>query len=92
VKVPDGLFYNKYFPGHNIHMPPPLSDGSVTYADGTKATVQQEAKDVTTFLYYAANPEMEERKHMGVRVVGFLVLLTGVTYAAKRRLWANVDH
>ena len=92
VKVPDGLFYNKYFPGHNIHMPPPLSDGSVTYADGTKATVQQEAKDVTTFLYYAANPEMEERKHLGVRVVGFLVLLTGVTYAAKRKLWANVEH
>jgi ubiquinol-cytochrome c reductase cytochrome c1 subunit len=92
VKVPDGLFYNKYFPGHNIHMPPPLSDGSVTYADGTKATVQQEAKDVTTFLYYAANPDMEERKHLGVRVVGFLVLLTGVTYAAKRKLWANVDH
>ena len=92
VKVPDGLFYNKYFPGHNIHMPPPLSDGSVTYADGTKATVQQEAKDVTTFLYYAANPDMETRKHLGVRVVGFLVLLTGVTYAAKRKLWANVDH
>ena len=92
VKVPDGLFYNKYFPGHNIHMPPPLSDGSVTYADGTKATVQQEAKDVTTFLYYAANPDMETRKHLGVRVVGFLVLLTGVTYAAKRKLWANVEH
>jgi len=92
VKVPDGSFYNKYFPGHNIHMPPPLSDGSVTYADGTKATVQQEAKDVTTFLYFAANPEMEERKHLGVRVVGFLVLLTGVTYAAERKLWANIDH
>jgi ubiquinol-cytochrome c reductase cytochrome c1 subunit len=92
VKVPDGSFYNKYFPGHNIHMPPPLSDGAVTYADGTKATVQQEAKDVTTFLYFAANPEMEARKHLGVRVVGFLVLLTGVTYAAKRKLWAGVHH
>jgi ubiquinol-cytochrome c reductase cytochrome c1 subunit len=92
VKVPDGSFYNTYFPGHAIHMPPPLSDGSVTYADGTKATVEQEAKDVTTFLYFAANPEMEARKHLGVRVVGFLVLLTGVTYAAKRRLWANIEH
>jgi ubiquinol-cytochrome c reductase cytochrome c1 subunit len=92
VKVPDGTFYNAYFPGHAIHMPPPLSDGAVTYADGTKATVEQEAKDVTTFLAYAANPEMEERKHLGVRVVGFLVLLTGVTYAAKRRLWAGVHH
>ncbi|HTZ69955.1 MAG TPA: cytochrome c1, partial [Acetobacteraceae bacterium] len=92
VKVPDGLFYNKYFPGHNIHMPPPLSDNSVTYADGTKATIDQEAHDVTTFLYYVANPEMEQRKRLGVQVVGFLALLTGVTYAAKRKLWSNVEH
>ncbi len=92
VKVPDGTFYNAFFPGHAIHMPPPLSDGAVTYADGTKATVEQEAKDVTTFLAYAANPEMEDRKRLGVRVVGFLVLLTGVTYAAKRKLWAGIDH
>jgi cytochrome c1 len=92
VKVPDGLFYNTYFPGHNIHMPPPLSDNSVTYADGTKATVDQEARDVTTFLYYASYPENDQRKHLGVRIIGFLVLLTGVTYAAKRKLWANIHH
>jgi ubiquinol-cytochrome c reductase cytochrome c1 subunit len=91
-KVPDGLYYNKYFPGGNIHMPPPLSDGAVTYADGTKATVPQMAKDVATFLTFAANPEMEQRKHLGIRVVGFLTLLGGVTYAAKRKLWANIDH
>ena len=92
VKVPDGLYYNKYFPGGNIHMPPPLSDGSVTYADGTKATVQQEAHDVTTFLTFAANPEMETRKHLGIRIVGYLTLLGGVTYAAKRKMWAKIDH
>ena len=92
VKVPDGLFYNTYFPGHNIHMPPPLSENSVTYADGTKATVDQEARDVTTFLYYASYPENDQRKHLGVRIIGFLVLLTGVTYAAKRKLWANIHH
>jgi ubiquinol-cytochrome c reductase cytochrome c1 subunit len=90
VKVPDGAYYNTYFPGHNIKMPPPLTDGAVTYADGTKATVKQEAHDVATFLQYAANPEQDERKHMGVRVVGFLVLLTGVTYLTKRRIWAHL--
>ncbi len=90
VKVPDGLYYNKYFPGHFIHMPKPLSEGQVTYADGTNASVEQMARDVTTFLEYAANPEMEQRKRMGVRVVLFLVLLTGLTYAVKRKLWANV--
>jgi len=91
-KVPDGSYYNAYFPGHHIHMPPPLSDGAVTYADGTKATVEQEAKDVTTFLTYASNPEMEARKHLGVRVVGYLLLMTGVTYAVKKKIWANVQH
>jgi ubiquinol-cytochrome c reductase cytochrome c1 subunit len=92
VKVPDGSYYNKYFLGHNIHMPPPLSDGAVTYADGTKATVPQMAHDVTTFLTYAANPDMEERKRLGVRVAGFLVLLTGVTYGVKKKIWKDVHH
>lgn len=91
-KVPDGGYYNKYFPGHVIHMPPPLVDGAVTYADGTKATVEQEAHDVVTFLYWAANPEMEARKHLGFRVVGFLLLMTGATYVLKRRVWSKVEH
>lgn len=91
-KVPDGLYYNAYFPGHKIHMPPPLADGAVTYADGTKATVPQMAKDVTTFLTYASNPELEQRHHLGVRVVGYLLLMTGVTYAAKRKIWSNIHH
>jgi ubiquinol-cytochrome c reductase cytochrome c1 subunit len=90
VKVPDGSYYNKYFPGHAIHMPPPLSDGSVTYADGTKATVDQEAKDVAQFLYYASNEHMEQRKHMGVRMVGFFAILCCVTYGVKRRIWSDV--
>ena len=89
-KVADGLYYNTYFPGHQIHMPPPLADGAVTYADGTKATVPQMAHDVTTFLTFAANPEMEQRKHLGIRLVGYLVLLTGVTYVVKKRVWSDV--
>jgi ubiquinol-cytochrome c reductase cytochrome c1 subunit len=91
-KVPAGKYYNEYFPGHLIAMPPPLHDGLVTYADGTKATVPQMAHDVVTFLYWAANPEEVERKQMGVRVVLFLLLLTGLTYALKRKVWADVHH
>jgi cytochrome c1 len=91
-KVPDGSYYNTYFPGHKIHMPPPLSDGAVTYADGTKATVQQEAHDVATFLEYCSNPEMEQRKHLGIRIVGFLALMTFVTYKVKKHIWADVEH
>ena len=89
-KLQDGLYYNKYFPGHQIHMPQPLQDGSVTYADGTNATVEQEARDVVTFLDWAANPEMVQRKQMGARVILFLLLMTGLTYAVKRKIWADV--
>jgi ubiquinol-cytochrome c reductase cytochrome c1 subunit len=71
-------------------MPPPLHDGQVTYADGTNASVGQMAHDVTTFLTWAANPEMVERKQMGVRWVLFFVLMTGLTYAVKRKVWADV--
>ena len=91
-KVPDGLYYNKYMPGHLIHMPQPLHDDQVTYADGTKATVAQEAHDVTTFLYWTSNPEAVTRKRMGVRVVLFLVLMAGLTYTVKRQIWSDVEH
>ena len=67
----DGMNYNKYFPGHQIAMPPPLHDGQVTYADGTNASVDQMAHDVVTFLAWAANPEMVQRRQMGVRWVLF---------------------
>lgn len=92
VKVPDGAYYNKYFPGHIIHMPPPLSEGSVTYADGTKPSVAQEATDVAQFLYFASNPHMESRKHMGVRWVGLFLGMTALAYAVKRKVWHGVDH
>jgi ubiquinol-cytochrome c reductase cytochrome c1 subunit len=89
-KVPDGMYYNIYFPGHHIAMPPPLSDDVVTYGDGTKASLQQEAHDVVTFLEWAAEPRLEERKHTGAKVVIFLLVMTGVLYAAKRKIWAEV--
>lgn len=86
----DGMNYNKYFIGHQIAMPKPLSDGQVTYADGTTSSVEQMARDVVTFMTWAANPEMVERKQMGVRVILFLLLMTCVTYAVKRKIWADV--
>jgi ubiquinol-cytochrome c reductase cytochrome c1 subunit len=90
VKVPDGMYYNTYFPGHNIAMGPPLSDEGVEYADKTKATVAQQAQDVTAFLQWAADPYLEDRKRMGIKVILFLLFLTGLLFAYKRKVWAAV--
>ncbi len=90
MKMGEGMNYNKYFPGSQIAMPQPLHDGQVTYADGTPATVDQMARDVTTFLTYISEPETEQRKRIGVRIVLFLVFMTGLTYAVKRKVWADV--
>lgn len=90
VVMQDGMSYNKYFSGNQIAMAQPLQDGQVTYADGTNASIEQMARDVTTFLAWAANPELVERKQIGVRVILFLLLMTGLTYAVKRKIWSNV--
>jgi ubiquinol-cytochrome c reductase cytochrome c1 subunit len=90
MQMQDGMNYNKMFAGHQIAMPPPLQDGRVTYADGTPATVEQMAHDVVTFLAWAANPEMVERKQIGWRWVLFFLIMTGLTYAVKRKVWADV--
>jgi ubiquinol-cytochrome c reductase cytochrome c1 subunit len=85
-----GMSYNKYFPGHQIAMPPPLSDGVVTYPDGTKATVDQMASDVSNFLAWASEPKLEERHFIGVKSVLFLIVLTVLLYGVKRKIWAAV--
>ena len=90
MKMNDGMNYNPYFPGMQIAMAQPLQDGQVTYADGTQATVDQMARDVVVFLQWAAEPEMEERKQMGVKVLLFLFVMTGLLYVAKRRIWAKI--
>ncbi|MBS0639349.1 MAG: cytochrome c1 [Proteobacteria bacterium] len=89
VAVAEGTYYNRVFPGHQIKMPQPLQDGTVTYTDGTPNTLNQQARDVVTFLYWAANPEMVERKAMGVKAVLFLVFMTGLTYVVKKKVWAD---
>ncbi|MEX2200378.1 MAG: cytochrome c1 [Dongiaceae bacterium] len=90
VEVREGLYYNKYFPGHQIAMPPPLFEDGVEYPDGTPATVEQMAEDVTHFLAWAAEPNLEARHRMGVKVILFLLALTALAYAVKRKVWANV--
>jgi ubiquinol-cytochrome c reductase cytochrome c1 subunit len=90
MKMQQGMNYNKYFTGNQIAMPPPLQDGRVTYADGTTASVEQMSYDLVTFLAWAANPEMVQRKQIGWRVVLYLLLMTGLTYAVKRKVWADV--
>src|SRR5262249_5376801 len=86
----EGMNYNSAFPGHQIAMPPPLVDGRVTYADGTNATVSQMSHDVVTFLAWAASPELEARHRLGVQTIIFLIVLTGILYAVKRKVWADL--
>jgi ubiquinol-cytochrome c reductase cytochrome c1 subunit len=90
VKLRDNMNYNPIFPGDQIAMPQPLSGQDVTYTDGTKATMQQEAHDVVTFLAWAADPHTEDRKRTGAKVIIFLLAMTGILYAAKRKIWAEV--
>jgi ubiquinol-cytochrome c reductase cytochrome c1 subunit len=92
VTVMDGLYYNEYYPGHQIAMPSVLNEGQVEYADQTPASVEQMAKDVSTFLAWASEPEMEQRKQLGVKILIFLSILGGLVYATKRRIWADVKH
>lgn len=89
-KVPDGLYYNPYFRSLNIAMPPPLAADQITYADGTKATLDQEAKDVAAFMMWAAEPKLEARHRTGLGAVIFLIILTGLAYLSYQRVWADV--
>ena len=87
--LPPGTYYNQYFPGHAIKMPKPLSDGQVTYTDGSPETVQQYAHDVATFLEWAAHPNMEARKRLGFQVFIFLIIFAGLMYFTKKKVWAD---
>jgi ubiquinol-cytochrome c reductase cytochrome c1 subunit len=90
AKTGEGLYYNPYFPNLNIAMPPPLvSDGQVTYADGTKATVDQMAKDVSAFLVWTAEPKLERRHQTGIAVLIFLLVFTVLTYLSYQNIWAS---
>jgi ubiquinol-cytochrome c reductase cytochrome c1 subunit len=106
--LPAGKYYDPYIAGdlsgswhgdpHNVPeggvvaMPPPLTANRVTFDDGTKATLNQEAYDVAAFLEWAADPKMEERKEAGVGVMIFLLLFAGVLWMSYRAVWKDVGH
>lgn len=107
LQVADGQYYNKYMAGDLaayvpegtevpkggfIAMPPPLSDGQVTFDDGTASTLDQQAKDVAAFIAWASDPKASERKQTGVAVMIYLAIFAGLTYASYRRIWRNVAH
>jgi ubiquinol-cytochrome c reductase cytochrome b/c1 subunit len=87
--LPAGNFYNKYFPGRALAMPPPLTDKRVEYTDGSPATVEQYSKDVTAFMMWAAEPQLEARKRIGFQVMIFLIVFAGLLYFTKKKVWAD---
>ncbi|QFY60788.1 cytochrome c1 [Rhizobium grahamii] len=92
-QVPQGAHYNPYFHAAAVFaMPKPLSDGQVTYDDGSPATVDQYAKDVSSFLMWAAEPHLVERKHTGFMVMVFLLIFSVLIYLTKRSVYANKEH
>jgi len=108
LKVGAGQHYNPYMagdlasawsgnhehvpPGGFIAMAPPLKDGLVSFDDGTKSTLDQQARDVSAFLMWAAEPKLEERKKMGFAVILYLLMFSGLLYASYRKVWKNESH
>ena len=76
---------------NKIKMASPLSEGIIEYSDGTEATMDQMAKDVTTFLAWAAEPELEERHRVGFKVIIYLLLLTILVYLSMKKIWSRID-
>ena len=89
-KLPSGGNYNKYFPGHTIAMPPPLQAGQVTYDDGAPQTMDQYSQDISAFLMWVAEPHLVQRKRIGFQVMIFLIVLAGLMYFTKKKVWSAV--
>jgi ubiquinol-cytochrome c reductase cytochrome c1 subunit len=93
AKPPEGMYFNPYFANLNISMPPPLTgEGQVTYTDGTRATPDQMAKDVSAFLVWTAEPTLQTRHRAGLAVVAFLLIATALAYGAYLAVWRGVKH
>lgn len=88
-KVLPNKYYDPYFADWDISMPPPLTNGSVTFSDGTPNNLDQEARDVVTFLTWASDPKMEERKRLGLGVMAFLIVFSGLLFLSYRRIWRD---
>jgi len=90
VTVPEGMSYNAYFAGNQIAMTAPLFEDAVEYPDGAVASVEQMASDVAVFLTWASHPDLEARKSLGLKVFLFLLVLTALGYASKRKVWRRI--
>ena len=91
ISLDDGVYYNKYMYGNKIKMSNQLSDGLVEYSDGTNASVEQMAKDVTTFLMWTAEPHLETRHRMGFKAIVYLIILTVLVYFSMKRIWSRIE-
>jgi len=96
TEIPEGKYYNHFFPGHAIGMAPPLSDGAITYEESESGsvplTLDQYSRDVSAFLMWMAEPHLVERKEAGLRVIAFLLLFAGIMWFVKQKLWSRVEH
>ena len=90
MEVGEGMYYNIYMAGNQIAMPQPIYDESVDYADGTNNSAEQLAEDLVVFLTWAAEPELEVRKNLGIKVILFFIILGFIIFLAKNRLWREV--
>ena len=90
-ELTEGLYYNPYHDGKVIAMPPPLYDDAIEYIDGTNASLHQLSYDIVNFLSWAAEPELEKRKSMGVKVVLFLIVLTALLYVTMKETWSRIE-
>ena len=91
ITLDDGVYYNKYIYGNNIKMAKPLDDDLVEYSDGTIASEEQLAKDVVTFLMWAAEPHLESRHKMGFKAVVYLIILTILVYFSMKKIWSRIE-
>ena len=87
----EGMYYNKWKEGHQISMAQPLDEGYVDYDDGTENNLPQLAEDITTFLVWSAEPELEERKKLGIKVILFFIVLGSIVFIVKNRLWREIN-
>jgi len=91
ITLDEGVYYNKYMYGNNIKMAKPLEDDLLEYSDGTIASEEQMAKDVVTFLMWAAEPHLESRHQMGFKVIIYLIILTILVYFSMKKIWSRVE-
>ena len=91
ITLDDGVYYNTFISGNKIKMAKPLSESLVQYSDGTPATEEQMAKDVTTFLAWAAEPHLEARHKLGFRTVAYLIIITILVYFSLKKVWSRIE-